>query len=512
MTTQRAFVPLDTAAVAAGGDAVAEALTAAGCAVTRTGSRGLCWAEPLVELGESRLAFANVAAADVPTLLAEGAGHPKCLGPIGQLGWLTQQTRLVFDRIGDDHPLRLRKETVLSDCLHQSPGALIDEIEASGLRGRGGAGFPAHIKWRTVRDMPADRKFLVCNADEGDSGTFADRLLLEGDPHRLIEGMTVAALATGATEGYVYLRSEYPIAARIFRQALDDSYAAGLLGRNLLGSGHAFDLHLFIGAGAYICGEETSLLESLEGKRGEIRAKPPVPAVSGLLGKPTLVHNVISFASVPAIMRLGGAAYADIGVGRSTGSMCFQLAGNIARGGLVEAPFGMPIRRLIEDFGGGTRSGRPLKAVQIGGPLGAYLRVQDLSVPLTYEALAELGAGIGHGGLVAFDDSVDLGRQARYAFEFCEVESCGKCTPCRIGSVRGKETLDALLHARAAARQARSLGRSVAAQDEARMQANSVIIRDLCEVMESASLCQMGGMTPIPVLSAMQRFPEDFQA
>ena len=493
----KAYVPLDTSAVAAGADAVAAALAASDLEVVRNGSRGMAWAEPLVEIDNgSRLAFANVAAGDVRGLLDQAANHPKCLGSVDDVPYLANQTRAVFDRAGADAPLALPMTTVLPDCLKAPCEALIDVVETSGLRGRGGAGFPAHIKWRTVFDTPGEQKYIVCNADEGDSGTFADRLLLEGDPYRLIEGMTVAGIATGATKGYVYLRSEYPIAAGIFQAALDRAYDAGLLGADILGSGKAFDLELFIGAGAYICGEETSLLESLEGKRGEIRVKPPVPAIAGLFGQPTLVHNVISYACVPAIMARGGDWYAALGVGRSTGTMAFQLAGNIRRGGLVEVPFGITINDLVAGYGEGTRSGRPVRAVQIGGPLGAYLAPDQFATPLTYEHMAALGAGIGHGGLVVYDDTVDLARQARYAFEFCEVESCGKCTPCRLGAVRGKETMDAVIQARADGR---------AAEDKLAM------IDDLCEVMETASLCQMGGMTPIPVTSAIKRFPEDFR-
>ena len=493
----RVYVPLDTSAVAVGADAVAAAFAGAGAEVVRNGSRGMAWAEPLIEVDDDgRIGYANVTAADVPDLVAQRGRHAKCIGPTADIPYLTAQTRAVFDRAGEDAPLALPMSTVLADCLDQAPETMIDTIETSGLRGRGGAGFPAHIKWRTVFDTPGEQKYIVCNADEGDSGTFADRLLMEGDPYRLIEGMTIAGLATGATKGYVYLRSEYPIAARIFQAALANAYDAGLLGTDILGSGKAFDLELFIGAGAYICGEETSLLESLEGKRGEIRVKPPVPAIAGLFGQPTLVHNVISYACVPAIMTNGGAWYADLGVGRSTGTMAFQLAGNIRRGGLVEVPFGITINDLVYGYGEDTRSGRPVRTVQIGGPLGAYLKPDEFDTPLTYENMMALGAGIGHGGLVVYDDSVDLAAQARYAFEFCEVESCGKCTPCRLGAVRGKETMDAVIRAR---------GEGRAAEDKLAM------IDDLCEVMETASLCQMGGMTPIPVTSAIKRFPEDFR-
>ena len=468
-----AKVPCETLANALGADALARQCAARGWEVIRTGSHGLSWAEPLIELDGQ--AYGPVT--DLDDLDAV------LLGPLDQLPWLARQKRLVFDRCGHADPFDY-DPSWLRDQLRREPKEIIGEIERSGLRGRGGAGFPAHIKWRTVHDTPADRKYVVVNADEGDSGTFADRLIMEGDPFRLIEGMLIAGRAIGADVGIVYLRSEYPLAAEIFAKAIEAARSLGLL--------EGFDIELFIGAGAYICGEETSLLESLEGKRGEVRAKPPVPAIAGLFGRPTLVHNVITLCSVPAILDEGGAAYAALGVGPSAGTMCFQLAGNVARGGLVELPFGIPLRELIEDWGGGTRSGRPIGAVQVGGPLGAYLKDAQLDAPLTYEALAALGAGVGHGGLVVFDDSVDLVRQAHYAFAFCAHESCGKCTPCRIGAVRGEELVEALLAKRD--------------PDGALPQqagAELAIIGDLCDVMEQASLCQMGGMTPIPVRSAL---------
>jgi formate dehydrogenase iron-sulfur subunit len=376
--------------------------------------------------------------------------------------------------------------------IDSAPERLLDEIEASGLRGRGGAGFPAHIKWRTVAGTDAEQKYIACNADEGDSGTFADRMIMEGDPYLLIDGMLISGRATGASKGIVYLRSEYPVAARIFAQALERARSAGVIGGEA-----SFDVELFVGAGAYICGEETAMLESLEGKRGEIRVKPPLPAIAGLFGRPTLVHNVITLCSVPWIMRHGGDAYAGFGVGRSTGTMPFQLAGNVELGGLVELPFGITLGELIERWAGGTRTGRPIKAVQIGGPLGAYLAPKHFGTPMTYEAMAEIGAGIGHGGIVVFDDSVDLAEQARYAFSFCKHESCGKCTPCRIGSVRGEETMTRIITAR---------------RDGGESKKEFAVLADLCDVMTDASLCQMGGMTPIPVRSALQNFPGDFEA
>ncbi len=461
----RTLVPNETLANALGANELARELGARGCQVVRSGGFGLAWLEPMLVIDGQ--AYGPVRDLDA---LEEVA-----LGPVDEIPAIARQRRIVFDRCGRGDPMDY-DPTWLLDQLRRPPREIIAEVRASGLRGRGGAGFPAHIKWQTVHDTPAPQKYIVVNADEGDSGTFADRLIMEGDPFCLIEGMLLAGHATGADTGIVYLRSEYPLAARIFAQAIAKARELGLLGN--------FVMELFIGAGAYICGEETSLLESLEGKRGEVRTKPPVPAVAGLFGQPTLVHNVISLCSVPGILRMGGAAYAEIGVGSSTGSMTFQLAGNIQRGGLYELPFGLSIRELVEDWGGGTRSGRPFGAVQVGGPLGAYLFEEDLDTPLTYEATAKLGAGIGHGGLVVFDDTVDRLQQAHFAFAFCAHESCGKCTPCRIGAVRGKETVEAL---------------AAGEYTEDKI----AVIAELCDVMEEASLCQMGGMTPIPVRSAL---------
>ena len=475
-----AKVPYETLANALGANAVADALERQGHQVMRTGSHGLSWLEPLVEL--DGVAFGPVA--DLDNLEAVR------LGPVEELPELVGQTRLVFDRCGHVDPFDYAPAWIRAQ-LKREPADILEEIRLSGLRGRGGAGFPAHIKWRTVHDTPADEKYIVVNADEGDSGTFADRLVMEGDPFRLIEGMLISGHATGSGKGIIYLRSEYPLAAEILQKAIHSARGMGLL--------ESFDIELFVGAGAYICGEETSLLESLEGKRGEVRSKPPVPAIAGLFGRPTLVHNVITLAAVPAILEHGGAAYGEIGVGPSTGTMTFQLAGNIRRGGLIELPFGIPLRELIEDWGGGTLSGRPVGAVQVGGPLGAYLKDAQLDTPLTYEALAELGAGVGHGGVVVFDDTVDLVQQAHFAFAFCAHESCGKCTPCRIGAVRGKETVETLM----------GKGfRGVVEPDQAggghgQGSRELAIISDLCDVMEEASLCQMGGMTPIPVRSAL---------
>ncbi|MFK5633561.1 MULTISPECIES: formate dehydrogenase beta subunit [unclassified Ornithinimicrobium] len=504
MTT--VWVPRDSSARAVGADEVAEALAAVeGVTVRRNGTRGMLWREPLVEVetGRGRVGYANVTAAAVPGLVADGlldgSATGDVIGVVDEDPWLTAQQRVTCARLGLAEPLDLAAYLAsggwdaLRRALGTDPAEVVEEVVTSGLRGRGGAGFPTGIKWRTVLGAVADQKFVACNLDEGDSGTFADRIVAEGDPFLLLEGMAVAAVAVGATEGYVYCRSEYPDALQTLREAVAVASEHGYLGEDLLGSGRSFRVHVREGAGAYICGEETSMLESLEGRRGEVRAKPPIPALVGLWGRPTVVNNVLTFAAVPAIVTGGGAAYAAHGTGRSLGTQVFQLAGNVARGGLVECDFGITLRELVEGFGGGTRSGRPVRAVQTGGPLGAYLPADRLDVPMDYEVLAEAGGMLGHGGVVVFDDTFDAARMARFAMEFCSVESCGKCTPCRIGSTRGVETID-----------------RITSGGGERRQADLALLEDLCETMTKGSLCAMGGLTPVPVRSALAHFPEDF--
>lgn len=508
MTTLTLYLPLDSVAVSLGADELAEALVHEAkkrkldLNLVRTGSRGMHWLEPLLEVERDsvRVGYGPVAADDARAILDAAAGdgeHEKYVGPVDDIPFFKKQSRAIFARCGIIDPLNVDAYEThggfsgLRKALAMDGVVVCEEIMQSGLRGRGGAGFPAGIKWKTVADAEADQKYIVVNADEGDSGTFADRMIMEGDPLLLIEGMAIAGIATGATKGFIYLRSEYPVAARVLKEAISRARAYGWLGENVSGSGKSFDIELFIGAGAYICGEETSLLNSLEGKRGEVRAKPPIPALEGLFGKPTLVHNVISLCSVPAILEKGSAWYREMGMGKSTGTMPFQLAGNIKHGGLFEAAFGVTLGELVNDIGGGTRSGKPVRAVQIGGPLGAYLPPSLFTLPMDYETMLANGAGVGHGGVVVFDDTVDLMEQARYAFEFCAEESCGKCTPCRIGAVRGVEVMDRWREGREAEQQ-------------------EAVIRDLCELMVDGSLCAMGGMTPIPVQSAIKHFPEDF--
>jgi formate dehydrogenase iron-sulfur subunit len=492
----RVFVPRDAAALALGADAVANAL-APRASVVRTGSRGLFWLEPMIEVETTagRIAYGPVSAGDVPGLLAAdllaGGPHELRLGLVAELPYLARQTRLTFARCGVTDPLSLEDYRAnggmsgLDRARDIGPEATVETVLKSGLRGRGGAGFPAGIKWKTVAAAMGQRKFIVCNADEGDSGTYADRMMLEGDPFCLIEGMAIAAFAVGARKGYVYTRSEYPHAIATFDAALNVARAAGWLGAN-------FDIEQRVGAGAYVCGEETSMLESLEGRRGQVRAKPPLPAHKGLFGQPTVINNVITLSSVPVILRDGAEAYQTIGYGRSRGTMPIQLAGNVRYGGLFEAGFGLTLSEIVYDIGGGTLSGRPVRAVQVGGPLGAYFPPSLFDTPFDYEAFTAKGGLIGHGGVVVFDDTVDLAHQARFAMEFCSVESCGKCTPCRIGSVRGMETLDKILAGIA-------------------VDANLELIRDLCHTMKFGSLCALGGFIPYPVMSALEHFPEDFR-
>ena len=507
--TTRVFVPRDSSALALGADAIANAIVQEaarrGVAVelVRNGSRGLLWLEPLVEVEtpQGRTGYGNVEAGDVASLFEAGfltgGPHPRSVGLVEEIPYLKRQQRLTFARLGLTDPLSIDDYVAreglagLKAALAMSPEAACQTVLDSGLRGRGGAAFPAGIKWRTVREAKASQKYIVCNADEGDSGTFSDRLAMEGDPFALIEGMIIAGIATGATRGYIYVRSEYPHSIEMLRAAIDKAQAAGWLGERVLGSDRAFQLEVAKGAGSYVCGEETALLESLEGKRGVVRAKPPVPALSGLFGQPTVVNNVITLATVPIIFARGAEFYRDFGMGRSRGTLPFQLAGNIKHGGLVELAFGVTLRELVDTFGGGAASGRPVRAVQVGGPLGTYLPESQWDIPLDYEAYAAVGAVVGHGGLVVHDDTSNLAELAQYAMHFCAVESCGKCTPCRIGSTRGVEVIARIRNGDTSEKQVQ-------------------LLRDLCDTMVSGSLCAMGGMTPYPVLSALDHFPEDF--
>jgi formate dehydrogenase iron-sulfur subunit len=522
----RIYVPRDAGAVAVGANEVVAAIEVtakkrgANIEIVRTGSRGLYWLEPMIEVASAtgRVAYGPVSPTDVPALfdsgllddgcvaakpwlrrLLSGTANPLRLGPVDTIPWLKRQTRLTFARCGVVDPCSVTDYRAhggykgLERALSLGADAVVEEVVQSGLRGRGGAGFPTGIKWRTVAQADAAQKYIVCNADEGDSGTFADRMLIEGDPFVLIEGMAIAGIAVGATKGYVYIRSEYPHAIVTMNAALEIARNDGMLGARVGGSSHAFDIEVRMGAGAYVCGEETSLLESIEGKRGVVRAKPPLPAHKGLFGKPTVINNVLSFATIPFILSEGAAQYQQFGLGRSRGTMPIQLAGNVKRSGLFETAFGITLGELVDDIAGGTASGRPIRAVQVGGPLGAYFPRSLFDTAFDYEAFAARDGLIGHGGIVVFDDTVNMAKQARFAMEFCAIESCGKCTPCRIGSTRGAEVIDRII------------------ADKHRAD-NIALLKDLCNTMKFGSLCALGGFTPYPVMSALTHFPEDFGA
>ncbi len=507
--TTKIYIPRDSAAKAVGADDVAEAIAAEAAKrnisiqIIRNSSRGMLWLETFVEVETipGRVGYGPVEVSDITSLFdagfVEGKTHNLGHGLVEALPYLQNQERLTFARAGVTDPVSVADYVAhggfegLAKALTMPGASIVAEVTESGLRGRGGAGFPTGIKWKTVHDAKADQKYVCCNADEGDSGTFADRMVMEGDPFMLIEGMTIAGIATGATKGLIYIRSEYPDAIATMKQAIEIATSANWLGQNIQHTDHSFSLEVRRGAGAYICGEETAMLESLEGKRGMVRAKPPIPALQGLFGKPTIINNVLSFAAVPYIMAKGGTAYKNHGMGRSRGTLPFQLAGNIKQGGLVEKAFGITLGELINDFGGGTFSGKPLRAVQVGGPLGSYVPASQLAMQMDYETFAAAGAMVGHGGIVVFDATVDMAQQARFAMEFCAIESCGKCTPCRIGSTRGAETIDKI----------------VAGENR---DANITLLEDLCQTMTDGSLCAMGGLTPMPVMSALKYFPEDF--
>lgn len=497
----------DALAKACGADEIAEEFARRGHEVQRVSSWGMQWLEPLVEI--DGIGWGPVSIDRIDDILS-GDANGLLLGRIAEHPFIAGQQRLTFARAGHTKPLSFDdyRDTGgwggLRRAQNMLPEDVISEVKGSGLRGRGGAGFPTGIKWETVARAISEEKFIVCNADEGDSGTFADRMLMEGDPYALIEGMAIAGYAVGARRGFIYVRSEYPDAISKLNRAIET--CAWFIA--------PFSIEVRVGAGAYVCGEETSLLNSLEGKRGEVRAKPPLPAIHGLFGKPTVVNNVLSLAAIPHILKAAGAdEYAALGIDRSRGTMPIQLAGNIKHGGLYETAFGISLHELVYEIGGGTASGRPVKAVQVGGPLGAYIHPDNFDLPFDYEKFTAANSLIGHGGITVFDDTADMGALARFAFEFCAAESCGKCTPCRIGAVRGKELVDRIKAGRREpdrlelAPQMHNTRKSERSRDE-----QIRLLEDLCEVMRDGSLCALGGFTPYPVLSALKHWPEDFAA
>ena len=511
MSTISIYIPRDTAAIAMDvEELIGPILTQAKTQgielnIIRNGTRGLLWLEPLIEVltEQGRVAYGPIFEEDLDSLFAanwlHGGAHPLCHGLTEDIPYLKNQERLTFAKVGIIDPSNIDDYAKhggwngLKNALTLSDEAIISHISDSGLRGRGGAAFPTGIKWNTVRQAVSDQKYVVCNADEGDSGTFSDRILMEGDPFCLIVGMIIAGLAVGATQGYIYVRSEYPLAFEVLSEAINIANNNNYLGQNILGTDKCFDIEVRKGAGAYICGEETSLLNSLEGKRGTIRPKPPLPALQGFMNRPTIVNNVVSLASVPIILSKGAKFYQNYGMGRSRGTLAFQLSGNIKQGGLVEKAFGVSLKDLLYEFGGGSASGLALKSVQIGGPLGSYLSAEEWDTPLDYEAYSAIDAMVGHGGIVAFDETVDMAQMAEYAMEFCAIESCGKCTPCRIGSTRGVEVIQKI-------------------RNDINTESHIELLEELCDTMAAASLCALGGLTPLPVLSALKKFPDDFRS
>jgi len=499
------FIPNETSANSVGAQYIYEVISKLinnnNIEIIRNSSWGAFWLEPYIEIEKEGIrrgvSYRNVDLSDLTTIedffIDFNKREPF---DIQSIDFIKKQNRLVFSRIGHHDPLDIDsyKNTKgyksLLNSLKIGPQETINTIKRSGLTGRGGAAFPTGIKMQTVFDQDNPIKYLACNADEGDGGTFSDRLVMESDPFSLIEGMTIAAYAVGASKGYIYLRSEYPLAKTFLLQAIEIAIENNFLGKNIQNSDFDFNIDLRIGAGSYVCGEETAMMESIEGRRGLVRSKPPLPAISGLFKKPTLINNVVTLATIPMLLDSDEDDFSKIGSNKSMGTMPFQLSGNIKHSGLIETRFDISLEELVRDFGSGTKSGNPIHAIQIGGPLGIYLSSSMLNTSLTIEALQELKGSIGHGGIIVFDNTVDMAEQAKFAMEFCVKESCGKCTPCRIGSVRGVEIINRLQKNKANA-------------DDANL------LNDLCETMEATSLCAMGGMTPNPIRSIIEFFPNE---
>ncbi|TKB34744.1 MAG: formate dehydrogenase [Nitrospira sp.] len=442
MTPTRLYLSNDTSSRAAGADKLADAWRdRSEIQLIHTSSRGAFFLEPMVERDTAggREAWFNVLPNDLPRIVA-GVGGTK----VAEIPYLQQQTRFTFANFGITEPLALDEYQSrggfkgLAAAQSLSPDAIVDVLRLSGLRGRGGAAFPVWKKWQVAQQTESEQKYVVANADEGDAGTYSDRMMMEGDPFRLIEGMMICARAIGATRGYLYCRYEYPAAARAMQFAIQKAREADLFDCD----DYPFDLEVVTGAGSYVCGEETALLESLEGRRGVVLAKPPYPAVSGLYGKPTIVSNVLTFATLPNILANGGAWHASLGTEGSRGTMALQIGGRVKQPGLVEVPFGLTLRDVLDRFGGGMAPGARLKAVQVGGPLGSLFPESQLDIPICYDAFAGAGAILGHGGIVVYDDDTSMVDLARHFMAFTADESCGKCTPCRVGSVRGREILE----------------------------------------------------------------------
>jgi len=482
--------------------------------VVETGCHGFCEKGPIVIVYPEGVFYCQVEADDINEIVEEHLlkgrvverllytelGTEKKIPAYSEIDFYKKQHRIVLANCGRINPESIKEyiavggyEACGKALTEMTPEEVIAEVKKSGLRGRGGAGFPTGLKWEFTRQTPGDKKYVICNADEGDPGAFMDRSLLEGDPHRIIEGMIIAAYAIGADEGYIYVRAEYPLAIRRLEIALEQAREYGFLGENIFGSGFNFDLKIKKGAGAFVCGEETALMASIEGKRGMPRPKPPFPSVSGLWGKPTNINNVETFGNVPDIIRNGADAYRAIGTEKSTGTKVFALTGKINNTGLVEVPMGMTLREIIYDIGGGVSNGGKLKAVQIGGPSGGCIPADLLDLPIDYESLQEAGAMMGSGGMVVMDETTCMVDVARFFLQFTQSESCGKCTPCREGTKRMLEILDRIC------------------SGEGR-EGDLELLEELGDHIVSTSLCQLGGSAPNPVLSTLKYFREEYEA
>lgn len=489
--------------------------------VAQTGCIGMCQREPLLDVelpGGPRVTYGNVAVKDVPRIIAShvlngsiveelavaqfpaGELRAENVPSYDELDFYRKQRRLALANCGRIDPENIEEyiaaggyEACVKALTEMTPEEVIAEVKRAGLRGRGGAGFPMGLKWELTRQTPSTKKYIICNADEGDPGAFMDRSLLEGDPHRVIEGMIIGAYAIGADEGYIYIRAEYPLAIKRLELALQQARERGFLGEDIFGSGFSFNLQIKKGAGAFVCGEETALMASIEGKRGMPRPKPPFPSQSGLWGKPTNINNVETFANVPELIRLGAAGFSSIGTQGSTGTKVFALTGKIANTGLVEVPMGLSLREVIYDIGGGVPGGGQLKAVQIGGPSGGCIPAELLDLPIDYESLRSVGAMMGSGGMVVMDQSTCMVDVARFFLRFTQHESCGKCTPCREGTKRMLEILDRIC------------------SGEGR-EGDLELLEELGHHIRDTSLCQLGGSAPNPVLSTLQYFRAEYEA
>ena len=470
------------------------------CQVKGVGCLGLCAEGPLISTLSGGL-YKRVTAADAGEILDHVGGEPvrRLLCPT-DMPFFKRQQKIVTENSGIVDPERIEdyiSASGYSALIHalreMSPAQVIQEVTKSGLRGRGGAGYPTGLKWSTVAKAVGTQKYVICNADEGDPGAFMDRSVLESDTHRVIEGMLIAAYAVGASEGYIYVRAEYPTAIKRLRAALPRAEQLGLLGTNIGGMRFGFRIELRVGAGAYVCGEETALIASVEGKRGTPRPRPPYPAQAGLFGQPTLINNVETFANIPPIIRKGSDWYASIGTEKSKGTKVFSLTGQIRHTGVVEVPMGIPLREMVFEIGGGIPQGRKFKAVQTGGPSGGCIPSELLDTPVDYESLAQLGSIMGSGGMVVMDESTCMVDVAKYFMEFCMTESCGKCIPCRVGTYQMHRILSAITS-------------MSATQQDLRM------LEELSDLLKHTSLCGLGQSAPNPVVSTLRTFAAEYKA